>query len=576
MAAKEFPLSVVIRAIDRVTAPMRGIQNAVRRFDQRIGASARGLSDKLGLPAVTSATQRLGTAMGDLGARAGRVLAVIGGIGAGLVGLGVFAGKSLIDTASTFEKYQTVLETIEGSQAKAAKSIQWVSDFAAKTPYELDEVMDSFVKLRAYGIDPTNGTLRVLGDTSAAMGKPLMQAVEAIADAMTGENERLKEFGIRASKAGNKIVYEYSKDGKTLRKVADASNRAMIQATLMAIWNDRYDGAMDKLSGTWGGMMSNLSDQWQRFKLMIMQSGPFEQLRKRLAGLLERIDAMAKSGELQRLAETIGTWLVDKFDKLWAAGVKLVENWDEIKASVAPFTNAIGFLVDKFGATTVIVTTVAGLLVVTLVPAIYTTATAFYALGVAILTTPVGWIAAGIAAISAAILYFGLQVEDGQVKLTKFGKVFMWLVEHGNLLLIWIALWKHVSATIEEAKRVFSELWENIKTGFSNAMQSLRDFAGSLSSMIPDWAKNLFGGGKASLNVTGGQAPAALAAPAKAAAVGAAPVGAAAAGAKAAGAQQGNVRVQVDMNGLPPGARVTTQESGNPQFELNQGYAFGS
>jgi len=555
---------------------MRGIQNAVRRFDQRIGASARGLSDKLGLPAMTAATQRLGTAMGDLGARAGRVLTVIGAIGAGLIGLGVFAGKSLIDTASTFEKYQTVLETIEGSQAKAAKSIQWVSDFAAKTPYELDEVMDSFVKLRAYGIDPTNGTLRVLGDTSAAMGKPLMQAVEAIADAMTGENERLKEFGIRASKAGNKIVYEYSKDGKTLRKVADASNRAMIQATLMAIWNDRYDGAMDKLSGTWGGMMSNLSDQWQRFKLMIMQSGPFEQLRKRLAGLLERIDAMAKSGELQRLAETIGTWLVDKFDKLWAAGVKLVENWDEIKASVAPFTSAIGFLVDKFGATTVIVTTVAGLLVVTLVPAIYTTATAFYALGVAILTTPVGWIAAGIAAISAAILYFGLQVEDGQVKLTKFGKVFMWLVEHGNLLLIWIALWKHVSATIEEAKRVFSELWENIKTGFGNAMQSLRDFAGSLSSMIPDWAKNLFGGGKASLNVTGGQAPAALAAPAKAAAVGAAPVGAAAAGAKAAGAQQGNVRVQVDMNGLPPGARVTTQESGNPQFELNQGYAFGS
>jgi len=575
MAAKEFPLSVVIRAIDRVTAPMRGIQNAVRRFDQRIGASARGLSEKLGLPAMTAATQRLGTAMGDLGARAGRVLTVIGAIGAGLIGLGVFAGKSLIDTASTFEKYQTVLETIEGSQAKAAKSIQWVSEFAAKTPYELDEVMDSFVKLRAYGIDPTNGTLRVLGDTSAAMGKPIMQAVEAIADAMTGENERLKEFGIRASKQGDKIVYEYSKDGKTMRKVADASNRAMIQATLMAIWNDRYSGAMDKLSGTWGGMMSNLSDQWQRFKLMIMQSGPFEQLRKRLAGLLERIDAMAKSGELQRLAEAIGTWLVEKFDKLWATGEKLVKNWDDIQAKAKPFTNAIEFLTEKFGTMNVIIGVVAGILIVTLVPAIYATATAFYALGVAIMTTPIGWIAAAILVLSAAILYFSLQIEDGQVKLTKFGKVFLWLVEHMNMVLIWKAMWDHLMGTIDQAKVVFSQLWENIKEGFGNAMQSLRDFASSLSSMIPDWAKNLFGGGSASLNVTGGQA-AAAAAPAKAAAVGAAPVGAAAAGAKAAAAQQGNVRVQVDMNGLPPGARVTTQESGTPQFELNQGYAFGS
>ena len=32
------------------------------------------------------------------------------------------------------------------------------------------------------------------------MGKPVLQAVEAISDAITGENERLKEFGIKGSK----------------------------------------------------------------------------------------------------------------------------------------------------------------------------------------------------------------------------------------------------------------------------------------------------------------------------------------------------------------------------------------
>ena len=103
--------------------------------------------------------------------------------------------RGFVNTAQSFEKYQTILKTTEGSAQAAEKSMQWISEFAVKTPYELDETTDAFVRLRAYGLDPTNGLLQTLGDTSAAMGKPLMQAVEAIADAITGENERLKKFG---------------------------------------------------------------------------------------------------------------------------------------------------------------------------------------------------------------------------------------------------------------------------------------------------------------------------------------------------------------------------------------------
>ena len=111
-------------------------------------------------------------------------------------------GRSFLDTAAQFEKFETVLGVIEGSEEKGKAALSWVSDFAAKTPYELTEVTEAFVKLRSYGLEPTNGLLKTLGDTSAAMGKPLMQAVEAIADAITGENERLKEFGITAKVTG--------------------------------------------------------------------------------------------------------------------------------------------------------------------------------------------------------------------------------------------------------------------------------------------------------------------------------------------------------------------------------------
>ena len=214
--------------------------------------------------------------------------------------------KSVISTSAEFEKFETILGTIEGSSDKAKASMAWISEFAAKTPYDIAGVTDAFVKLRAYGMDPINGDLlRTLGDTAAAMGKPVMQAVEAIADAVTGENERLKEFGIKAAKQAGKIAYTYTDSaGKQQTKLVDANSREQIQATLQAIWNEKYAGAMDKLSNTWEGITSNIGDQFDRLKLEIGRAGIFDGAKRGLKAfqeILENIDA----DDLKEIAETL-------------------------------------------------------------------------------------------------------------------------------------------------------------------------------------------------------------------------------------------------------------------------------
>ncbi|WP_299733984.1 tape measure protein [uncultured Endozoicomonas sp.] len=232
--------------------------------------------------------------------------ALIGG-----AGLTFAFKKTFVDTAAEFERFEVILSRLEGSSAKGKQAMDWVSDFAASTPYELNQVTDSFVKLKAYGLDPIQGNLlRTLGDTSAAMGKPLEQAVEAMADAITGENERLKEFGIKARAEGQKIVYEYTANGETMTKVADKSNRAMIQSTLQGIWNDKYGGAMNDLSKTWGGMTSNMSDQWTRFQNMVMSQGAFQELKGEIEGVLGTLNQMNDDGTLNDKAKVISEELV--------------------------------------------------------------------------------------------------------------------------------------------------------------------------------------------------------------------------------------------------------------------------
>ncbi len=247
------------------------------------------------------------------------LLAPVVGMGKGVA--------SMAQTAGKFEQFNTILEVTEGNAEKAKQSFDWVKKFAVDTPSNLDEAMEAFVKLRAYGLDPTNGLLKTLGDTGAAMGKPVMQAVEAIADAVTGENERLKEFGIKGSvvKGTNIIEYAYTdKLGKQQVAKVNKNNRKEIEETLTRIFNEKYAGAMEKQSKTLLGIWSKLGDHWTNFQMMIMQTGAFDWIKNKLQSVLAQLDKMSANGELKKWAEDIGSIIQEVFQGFWAFGEKLM------------------------------------------------------------------------------------------------------------------------------------------------------------------------------------------------------------------------------------------------------------
>jgi hypothetical protein len=258
-------------------------------------------------------------------------------VGGAAAGIGWFT-KSAIDATAEMERMETALVTLEGSNEKAAESSRWIQKFAATTPFELGEVSEAFNRLRAYGIDPTNGTLRTLGDTGASMGKTVMDGVEALADALTGQNERLKEFGIRASAAGNKITYFYKNAaGEDVKKTVNKNSQEMIRSTLMAIWNEKYAGSMDRQSKTWKGMMSNLSDQWTLFQVRVMRSGVFDALKLKLGGLLDKVAQWAEDGTLERWADEIASAYEWAFDRVEEGFSWVREHWPEIKQGFSEF-----------------------------------------------------------------------------------------------------------------------------------------------------------------------------------------------------------------------------------------------
>lgn len=234
----------------------------------------------------------------------------------------------VLSVGREFENLETVLTTIEGSADVARASMDWVQEFATKTPYDLQQVSEAFVRMRAYGLDPMNGLLHRVGDAAAGMGKGLMQGVEAVADAVTGENERLKEFGITSKTEGSKVTYFWNENGKQLSKTVK-KNGAEIVAALTEIFG-RFDGAMDELSKKQDGILGNLGDQWTDFLKRIGDAGYYDDVTRRLRGVQDLIEKWDRDGILGAAATGISRFLTGSMQFAERVGRVL---WDMGKAA---------------------------------------------------------------------------------------------------------------------------------------------------------------------------------------------------------------------------------------------------
>ena len=133
-----------------------------------------------------------------------------------------------------------------------------LKDLANDTPYALSELTDAYVKMVNRGITPSREELIKLGDLSSSLGKSLDQLIEALLDAQTGEFERLKEFGIKASKENDKVTFSF----KGVQTQVQFNEQAIADYIYSLGELQGVQGGMVAQMDQLGGKLSNLSDAW--------------------------------------------------------------------------------------------------------------------------------------------------------------------------------------------------------------------------------------------------------------------------------------------------------------------------
>ncbi len=251
---------------------------------------------------------------------------------------GVQVGKSMLSQAASLEQYRNTLNVVMKDNVKAAQTFAWANEFANKTPYETGEIVDATVKLSSYGMEAQK-VLPLTGDMASAMGKSIDQAVEAVADAQTGELERLKEFGITK----NMIVAQGAKDLSGVEIVnnkGQITNQKAFNTALFSLMKERYAGSMEIQSKSFNGLMSTITGVAKNGLAQIagisadgtiIDGSAFDLVKQKVSALGDKLTQMQSDGTIDAMADKFTGFVQNVFNGIDYITPKISEVFNYVK-----------------------------------------------------------------------------------------------------------------------------------------------------------------------------------------------------------------------------------------------------
>lgn len=320
--------------------------NKLNRSLNQTSSSSRGLST------ASNNANRLTNSLKNATREASNMSKYLVSAGAAATtALAIKGTKDMIEQASSMEQYRNTLNVVMKDNKKAGETFKWAVDYANKTPFETSEIVDGTVKLQSYGMEAQK-VLPYIGDMAAAMGKSMDQAVEAVADAQTGELERLKEFGITKEQ----IVKQANKKlGKmeVVNNKGQITNQRAFNAALMSLMKDRFEGGMEVQAKSFKGVMSTISGVWKSGlsqmagiseEGLVIDGSFFDVIKDKAMQLSEKLQELQKSGKFEEIQKSLGEFATSASDAVEKALPKIMDFGEYVANNGPQIMNTIKFI----------------------------------------------------------------------------------------------------------------------------------------------------------------------------------------------------------------------------------------
>ena len=260
---------------------------------------------------------------------AGKLKGALAAVGGALV------VRNILATTSEFQDLRTSLSSVTGSAEKGAEAFEFVSKFATKTQFSIQDLSRSFIKLKAAGIEPSKELLNIFTNT-AAITTDQVGSLEAVTDlfarTVSGglgleEIQRLGDRGVPILRILEEQlgltrgqISEFGKSADGAKKIVDAFGKGIqeqfggaTEALLdnLSVSFSNFGIAVDNLKDAFG---SEVSEQVARFTNNFSATIEFIEPLISLLGKLTSLLLQGVNIAFEAVGKSV-SFVVNKFDQ---------------------------------------------------------------------------------------------------------------------------------------------------------------------------------------------------------------------------------------------------------------------
>lgn len=327
LAAKQLKLTTAttkaFASLTTLTSKLKGVQGAL----SKVGSGISGFTGQL--------TALAGTYIG------------IRGITNSLT--------SFVNVGAKFEIFRKQFEGIMGSVAEGEQAFEWVKAFARETPLDMEQTTQAFIMLKGAGLDPMDGTLRALTDSTAkytGSTAKLENITRQLSQAWAKGRINADDMRIAVDNGLPAWVLLEKATGKNvgeLRKLSEQGRLGRYELKLLfAEMQSDAPNAAAKLMQTFSGQMAVAKFNMEEFLDTVAQSGALDFLTTKMTAFNEEVRAMAADGSLKVFAQDLSERFVEMASDISSAAKSLFTDLKGLTSSITSSFNVITIAVNIF------------------------------------------------------------------------------------------------------------------------------------------------------------------------------------------------------------------------------------
>jgi tape measure domain-containing protein len=194
----------------------------------------------------------------------------------GIMGLGRSIGAVWLQASSQMESFTTSLGVLLRSESEAKSLMRDIEQMAAVTPFTTQSLAEAVIQLKVFGFETKKllPMLRVIGDAASAAPQGMADGLQRISYALgqihTAGKVSRREMRQLTMAGVDAWGFLAAKLGKTTAQVSDMVRAGQVSASvaieaILSGMQGRFGGMMQKMSRTWIGLWSTLTDNIRIF-----------------------------------------------------------------------------------------------------------------------------------------------------------------------------------------------------------------------------------------------------------------------------------------------------------------------